>query len=325
MSERVTPEACPDCGGANLRHMGAIPPANIFAGRKLVAPFLLSALFRCEDCALMFRYPTMSEAEMWGRYEQGEPENWQAPMGTRMDWRLILARLEQLRPFSRVLDFGCYDGAFLQRIGALYPGVELLGVEANSAAAARARDAGIEMAGDDFATLSALPQKVDVVLALDVIEHAVSPLRALSCMSDMLAPGGYVFVATGTTDAWTWRWCGSRYWYCHLAEHVGFISEQWAQRVAPQLGLEFMGMTRYSHLDGATTLQQKLYETVANLCYRASPGLFSALRRRGLGGIDARAEPDLAAAPPYWLTARDHALFEFRKVAPRLDVAGVED
>jgi hypothetical protein len=107
---------------------------------------------------------------------------------------------------------------------------------------------------------------------------------------------------------------GSRYWYCHIAEHLSFINPAWIERAAPLLGLEVVRLSFFSHAGGKPSFRQKAYETAANLILRFAPGLFAWLRRSGAGGVDLVRYPGLALVPPYWMSAKDHMLFVLRKV-----------
>ena len=302
---------CPSCASHGVRQVGPIPPSNIFAGR--VVDFVLPGgfLWTCLDCCLEFRYPRLPKSEVDELYRWGNNESWPEPVHGRTDWMLIAKMISSLSGIKRILDVGCFDGRFLEY---MEQGYEWLGIEIHKEAADRARQRGVNIIAEDYAELASHQIEVDAVLAVDVIEHSYDPREFLACLASVVREDGIIIITTGNTDAPTWRLMGSRYWYCHIAEHMSFINPAWARNVAQQLGLEVVAIERFSHMEG-DKFSHRLYETFANLVYRASLRLFSGLRRLGGGGIDAKRYPELLYVPPYWLSARDHMLVAFRKRA----------
>lgn len=301
---------CPSCEADNVRHIGPIPPSRTFAGRVLETELAGGNLWQCGNCHLCFRHPTPSGEELNKLYQSGSADSWSAPVEQRSDWRLIREWLKAQRGIKRVMDVGCFDGRLLEFLGRDYA---WLGVEIHEEAARRARARGVAVVSSDFAKLSELNTDVDVALAVDVIEHSLDPKMFLASLAACVRPGGYIVVTTGNTEAPSWRLMGSRYWYCHIAEHMSFINPSWAESVAPQLGLGVEYLRLFSHAEGRASLKQWTYETAANLVLRFAPRLFALLRRIGAGGIDLNRYPGLTFAPPYWMSAKDHMLVVFRK------------
>jgi SAM-dependent methyltransferase len=95
--------------------------------------------------------------------------------------------------FSRVLrDHGC----------------EVIGVEINAEAAARASAAGFDVrvgSVEDEALLADLPRDFDALLLMDVLEHLVDPWTTLSRLRAHLHPGGETLVSLPNVACWTMR------------------------------------------------------------------------------------------------------------------------
>ena len=300
---------CPSCA-AQAEYIGAIPHSKTFAGRVLGEELEGGELWKCCACNLVFRHPRMTKDQIDRLYCAGSEDGWQTPAASRTDWNLIREWLAVRKGLKRILDVGCFDGRLLEFLGRDY---EWMGIEIHAEAARRARARGVNVVSNDFGNLSRLNADVDVAMAVDVIEHSLDPRAFLASLAACVRPGGYVIVTTGNTEAPTWRLMGSRYWYCHIAEHMSFISPTWARHVAPRLGLEIEHVQLFSHGDGAASFKQRIYEASANLVLRFAPSLFALLRRFGVGGIDIARYPGLAFAPPYWMSAKDHMLVVFRK------------
>ena len=259
---------------------------------------------------MAFRYPRLPKAVLDRFYRAGNADSWQTQAELRSDWQMVKAWLGSKSDVKRILDVGCFDGRLLEFLGRQYA---WLGVEVHDEAATLARARGVDVVCDDFDKLAESKAYADVAIAIDVIEHTYDPRRFLEVMASRVRPGGYVVIATGNTEALTWRLMGSRYWYCHIAEHLSFINPTWARLVAPTLGMEVVDVRAYSHAERDISPRQRLHELLSNLVLRTVPGLYVLLRRIGMGGIDLRRFPALALSPPYWLTARDHMFLALKK------------
>lgn len=299
---------CVSCGSGATRQLGEIPPSRVFAGRTLDRSLPGGHLWRCDDCQLLFRHPRPGKAELDDLYRQGHSEGWFDEGRDRADWILTQQILAAYPAIKRVLDIGCFDGRLLDSLG---PGYQKLGVEIHAEAAARAQARGVQIVGEDFGALRAELDSVDAVLAMDVIEHTEDPRAFLAELAQVVKPGGLILIGTGNTDAPSWRFMGSAYWYCHVAEHISFINPRWADRAARSLGLEKVAAHRFSHR--GEQLGRSVREAVLNILYRLSPALFAWLRGLGAGGIDVTRFQELRKVPPYWLSARDHVLIVLRK------------
>lgn len=302
--------SCPSCHAPDSRLIGVIPPSCTFAGCTLDQELSGGDLRRCSGCHILFRHPFPSQQDLDRLYRSGHPESWATPFEQRTDWKLVSRWLGTTKGIKRILDVGCFDGRLLEFIGQEY---EWVGVEMHEEAARRARNRGVDVVCTDFAGLSELQINADAALAVDVIEHSPDPREFLASLVSNVRPGGYIVVTTGNSEALSWRLMGSRYWYCHIAEHLTFISPAWARQVAPRLGLTVEHLGFFSHADGARPLARVFYESSSNFLLRFAPRLFAALRRHGVGGIDLERFPGLAYAPPYWMTAKDHLMVCFQR------------
>ena len=248
----------------------------------------------------------MSKIELDALYRAGASENWQHSSGARSDWALASRWINDLKGVKSVLDVGCFDGQFLASLD----GVERFGVEIHEAATERAKSRGIKIVGADYESLAGFSRCFDVVTAFDVIEHVHDPGYFVRLLVDAVKPGGAVIISTGNTDALSWRFMGSRYWYCTIPEHISFINPRWCNWLADKLGLEIDRVQTFSHKQGARP--EKIKNLVKNVAYRLAPGLAAFARRRGMGGVDVSGDGALLLTPPNWLTARDHFIVMMR-------------
>jgi len=300
--------ACPSCGRNRVTNLGEIPAFGYFAGRKLTEPLSGGSLFRCDSCWLYFRYPKLDNMKLDELYRQGSSDNWQHTISARSDWVTALDWISTLSVGRSVLDVGCFDGGFLSRLGSDY---DLSGIEIHEGAAQAAEQKGIRIIAPSYRFLEEVDENFDIVTSFDVIEHVDDPLFFLKMISSITRPGGAVIISTGNTDAMSWRFMGSRYWYCTISEHISFINPRWCDIAASNLGLRVERIEKFSHLAASTPM--RIADLGKNMLYRVAPAVVAWLRTKGFGGIDVNIDPSLIYAPPNWMSATDHFMVLFRK------------
>ena len=107
------------------------------------------------------------------------------------------------RPLGSVLDIGCGEGAAaapLRAAGA----ARLVGVEINSAAAARARARYDDVhVGDVGAIAAGLDERFDTILCYDVLEHLPEPERLLAELHAVAAESARLHVSVPNARHWS--------------------------------------------------------------------------------------------------------------------------
>ena len=297
----MTEDVCPSCGSRRVECRGEIPDGTIFGGQKLARAMPGGALVACSTCSLAFRTPRPSKHELDDLYRSAPSNQWSGSADERSDFALIKTAIKASVPGGRVLDVGCFDGLFLQSLDERY---ERFGIEINPVAAAAAEKRGVKIIGTDFDAGHAHSGRYDAVVSIDSFEHTLRPLDFLRDLAGLVAPGGSIFLSTGNSEAWSWRWMGGAYWYCANPEHHCFANRKWAMWAAEQLGLALIEARDLSHASPRyfTAFRQFL----ANVVYRHFPAVFRFARR-------ARKSDVAPETPPSWDQSRDHMLFVFRK------------
>jgi SAM-dependent methyltransferase len=118
--------------------------------------------------------------------------------------RAILRAVKAHGPFRRVLDLGCYDGAFTVRVGAAAEAEQLAGVELldEHAQTARARGVQVTTADVEEPPLPLPDASFDLVHANQVIEHLRHTDVFLREARRLCAPGGMVIISTNNLASW---------------------------------------------------------------------------------------------------------------------------
>jgi SAM-dependent methyltransferase len=94
----------------------------------------------------------------------------------------------------RVLDVGCGSGEFLQRMRTR--GWDVVGVEPDPVAAARARSAELDVRDGSLADAAFADDTFDAIVLSHVIEHVHDPIALLRECGRVLRPGGVLLIMT---------------------------------------------------------------------------------------------------------------------------------
>jgi SAM-dependent methyltransferase len=237
---------CRGCGSRGCQWLGDLPDSHQFAGLALSNAISGGALFRCPDCGLVFRSPTLTLDEYNGLYAAGSTKLWINEGGQlRDDQQLVRSYIEAQRPQgAKVLDIGCYTGEFLSSLAFRY---EKCGIENSVGAIRHCRERGIRIVGEDLYKISRLEEKFDVVTAMDVIEHTLNPSEFLERVLHLLVDDGIALITTGDADNRIWRKLKSSFWYCSPAEHISFVSEKWLKTNAGVNSFHISHLQRFKY------------------------------------------------------------------------------
>jgi SAM-dependent methyltransferase len=222
--ERV--EACPACGGANLRpwkkgsiDIRALRPEDVkITDSRYGLTWDLSV---CADCGHIFADPCPTPAfigSLYGALE--DPLYEEEAEGRAMNFRRVLVRLERLRrEKGRLFDVGAATGILMNL--ARERGWEVDGVEPSAWAVAFARDRySLAVREGVFETAGVPPASVDAVTMVDLIEHTARPCDAVRRAAEVLRPGGLLCLVTPNIRSVAARLAGRTWWHfrpAHLA------------------------------------------------------------------------------------------------------------
>ena len=259
-------------------------------------------LARCDECGYAFvTDPTLDFANIYDdRYYAGEGADPLVDYRFELDhpqrtirhyeWRGIAECVSALMGHTeglRWLDYGCGNGGLVRYLRAEHA-VEAFGFEEGSIAKA-ATQRGIPLL--DVQTLDRQHGTFDVVTAIEVLEHTFEPVAELRRMSDMLRPGGLLFVTTGNAEPYAQR---LQQWSYVVPEiHISFFEPRTLARAMADANL------RPEHRPRSSGFNQILkFKIMKNLRIRKRNALTDAAPARLLGLVDRRVR--LSAHPIGW-------------------------
>jgi SAM-dependent methyltransferase len=142
-----------------------------------------------------------------------------------------------------ILDVGCGDGVFLSTISDEW---SKQGIEPSLSGATLARKRSLAV---HHATMDTSPQHdpVDLISALDVIEHVVDPCHFVESCKRHLRPGGVLLLLTGDADSYAARTAGPRWSYLRWCGHISVFSQLGLRGLLQSHGFEILEWNRCEH------------------------------------------------------------------------------
>ncbi len=190
---RNVPGICTVCGSGDLRLL-PVPARQSMLSDGRVANLALRR-HACADCGLAAHVDPPS-AEATRAMFAGGYDLYAHPAGDPFEGerqRHYAGWIHGLAgPVSRerVLDIGCGNGSLLMALRALWPAASFAGIEPVEAAAVHARQAGFAISRGFLEPGTVARNAADIVIAVNVAEHASDPLLFLRSFRDCLAPSG---------------------------------------------------------------------------------------------------------------------------------------
>jgi SAM-dependent methyltransferase len=116
---------------------------------------------------------------------------------TEEENRRVILKLLERQPGARLLDLGCYDGAWTLRLAETIGTRDMTGVEIAPEMAAKSRAKGVRVVEGSLNEPIPLPDgSFDVIHANQVIEHLYDTDRFVEEIRRLLAPTGYAVLST---------------------------------------------------------------------------------------------------------------------------------
>jgi SAM-dependent methyltransferase len=207
-------------------------------------------LRRCRKCGCLWADDArQDEATLVAAYERVSDSYFESTEGNpryNQFYKWLEQLLKQHVSGRTVLDVGCGDGAFLATLSDEW---SKYGVEPSESGARMARDRKLDVA---CATLDSTttPYQVDLISALDVIEHIVDPHSFVESLKRHLRTNGVVLLLTGDADAFPARIAGPQWSYLRWCGHISVFSQSGLRQLLESHGFEILDSQRCEHPSG---------------------------------------------------------------------------
>jgi SAM-dependent methyltransferase len=274
--ESVSLEACPVCAASPLRTLAPPVMRRIFVtdGPAMTARMGVCACAACGLVVLSPRLSTASLGEYYSRQSRMPRESIapESPIARMMDAQVELIVAHQaLGPESSVLEIGCAEGYFLERVAQRVPGVRLAGIEpsARYARTARARlaDAEIHEQILDESAFEAFGTH-DLIVLRHVLEHLPRPLDDLKLIRRMLSESGVIYIEVPDVADIP----PGMYHYFHH-EHLTYFSSETLESCLARAGFEVVVLERFPGYDAGSGFAYPVLRVLAKRGKPAAPRL----------------------------------------------------
>jgi 2-polyprenyl-3-methyl-5-hydroxy-6-metoxy-1,4-benzoquinol methylase len=196
---------CPTCGASSSEATCVLTSKKIRLGRRShEGKWFPSRLIRCR-CSHGFLNPQPSFDELSGLYDDDYFGVAPPPIGEELDkwmaWAHQGDRMDgvRIKPGGRFLDIGCGRGLLVAAMARV--GMEAEGLEPSKYAAARAREAGLNIRCALLHEVGYPPGRFDAISMYHVLEHTDDPLQVLRECRRILKPGGELVVGVPNFDS----------------------------------------------------------------------------------------------------------------------------
>ena len=167
---------------------------------------------RCTGCALVYLNPRPAVSELRriypSTYYSFNEEQRSNPLVTFFRRKLEAMKARAFQRLlgdgpRRILDVGCGDGRFLSALRDFGPSDwELHGIDIDEPAVERAKALGIQAEYARLEDFDPGPNKFDMIVLFQVIEHVSEPDEMARKVRELLAPGGIFVVETPDVAGW---------------------------------------------------------------------------------------------------------------------------
>ena len=214
--------ACSYCSGANS--VSLYTTCSIFGDE-----FSLNS---CLDCGAVFLNPRPTDEQLKQAYDDSYYGTGESKFGSTIEKVLDVFRGARVRrvckfvkPGSRVLDIGCGSGDFLKKLSG--KGFHAFGTELEGRAARRAMQLdGVKVKTGPLQEKDFDENFFDAVCMWHVFEHLTEPKRTMEIVSEILKPGGFLFLSMPNIESIQSRLFKGNWLHLDLPRHLFYLSPE---------------------------------------------------------------------------------------------------
>ena len=234
--------SCNNCGSESNHYVGG---GRDFEYETCLDEF---SFVSCEACGLVWLKTRPAISELTVIYpKEYIPHRFHEHLGSTISrlrsrvQKFKVNKIKDLMPEkATIIDVGPGNGEFLdliRRHGRAH--WDLWGIDFSSEAVTNLEQLGFRAIESRFEEVEWQAEPPHLISMNQVIEHLDDPASAIEKAYDMLAPGGYIFIETPSTNSWDYNLFKKRYWGgWHTPRHWVLYDEKSLQYLLEAKGFE---------------------------------------------------------------------------------------
>lgn len=216
----------------------------------------------CQDCGTLFQSPRPPIAAFEAFYRDSVSSRYWAEeffpaVAEARREKIFRPRVERLAklcrskniPVEKLIDVGAGYGIFLDEWRKANPATHVLAVEPSESLAGECRAKGFEVVEEIAENVSGYNDYADLVVCFEVLEHVYEPLAFVKTLSNLVKPGGYVFVSTLCVDGFDIQMLWEKSNSIFPPHHINFMSVAGFEQLFARAGLIEVDVSTPGQLD----------------------------------------------------------------------------
>jgi 2-polyprenyl-3-methyl-5-hydroxy-6-metoxy-1,4-benzoquinol methylase len=212
------------------------PLCQSYDYQKFLTKFEMN-LVKCRKCSLIYANPRIQESELFCRYTNSFFYDEYLPAfkaaSTHYDLKVIRSHFfifiqlitKYFKPGKRLLDVGCGSGFFLKAAEEI--GWEAEGVEISPVASEYAQNiVRVKVLEGKLEAYHLPPEKYDLVVLIETIEHLTNPLDTLREIYRILKKEGILIISTPDSKSLSRLFLGKNWAVFSPEEHLSVFSQK---------------------------------------------------------------------------------------------------
>ncbi len=236
---------CLACGNDATLHGNFLPFETAYLQHEWQQNSVIlqaGSLYVCKHCNIWFRNPYAKQSDLATFYNQIPNAVWSEPID-KPYWQTIRKTIKNYTEGKNILDVGCYMGDFLGFLDANY---QKFGIEPSAYAQNIATQKGITILGNTIEDTHLVPESLDAIIMLDVLEHVQTPMQILENYYQGLKKDGLLVLATGATETTFFNFFAQYYWYANISMHCTFYSLSWFRWLTTKIPFQIVDYQYFS-------------------------------------------------------------------------------